>query len=50
MKVYSFVPSSPINNFKANLKDFFTYLQNNKDFPASSQNLISKLLPASLSR
>ncbi|CAN9091464.1 unnamed protein product [Alternaria alternata] len=41
MKVYSFVPSSPINNFKANLKDFFTYLQNNKGFPASSQNLIT---------
>jgi xyloglucan-specific endo-beta-1,4-glucanase len=42
MKVYSFVPSSPINNFKANLKEFFTYLQNNKGYPASSQNLISK--------
>ena len=43
MKVYSFVtPSGPIYNFKASMKDFFSYLQNNKGFPASSQNLISK--------
>lgn len=43
MKVYSFVtPSGPIYNFKANMKDFFNYLQNNKGFPASSQNLISE--------
>ncbi|KNG47549.1 glycoside hydrolase family 12 protein [Stemphylium lycopersici] len=42
MKVYSFVtPSGPIYNFKANMKDFFNYLQNNKGFPASSQNLIT---------
>jgi xyloglucan-specific endo-beta-1,4-glucanase len=47
MKVYSFVPpvGQPIYNFKANLKEFFTYLQNNKGYPASSQNLISKFLP-----
>jgi xyloglucan-specific endo-beta-1,4-glucanase len=42
MKVYSFVASSPINSYDGNVKDFFTYLTNNKGFPASSQNLISK--------
>jgi len=48
MKVYSFVAPSPVNNFSSNLKDFYTYLANNKGFPISSQNLISKLLfPAS---
>ncbi|CAI6336625.1 unnamed protein product [Periconia digitata] len=41
MQVYSFIPSSPINSFNANLKDFFTYLTNSKGFPASQQNLIT---------
>jgi len=48
MKVYSFVPpvGQPIYNFKADLKEFFAYLTNNKGYPASSQNLISKFLNA----
>ena len=41
MKVYSFVASSPVNSFSANVKDFFTYLANSKGYPASSQYLIS---------
>ncbi|KZL82620.1 murein transglycosylase [Colletotrichum incanum] len=41
MKIYSFVASSPINDFNANLKPFFNYLQNSKGFPASSQYLIT---------
>ena len=41
MKVYSFVASSPVNSFSANLKDFFNYLANSKGYPASSQYLIS---------
>ena len=41
MKVYSFIPPSPINYFDGNAKDFFNYLANNKGFPANSQNLIS---------
>lgn len=49
MKVYSFVtPSGPIYNFKASMKDFFQYLANNKGFPITSQNLISKSLSLSL--
>jgi xyloglucan-specific endo-beta-1,4-glucanase len=42
MKVYTFTPPSPINNYNGNMKDFFTYLTNNKGYPASTQYLISK--------
>lgn len=42
MKVFSFIASSQINDFSANVKDFFTYLQNSQGYPASSQNLLSK--------
>ncbi|KAH7558179.1 glycoside hydrolase family 12 protein [Bipolaris maydis] len=41
MKVYSFVAPSPIPNFTADVKDFFAYLTENKDYPASTQNLIT---------
>ncbi|CAE7209666.1 hypothetical protein PTNB73_09259 [Pyrenophora teres f. teres] len=41
MKVYSFVAPSTVNNFSANLKEFYTWLANNKGFPISTQNLIT---------
>lgn len=45
MKVFSFVPSSPIKSFSADVKQYFTYLQNTQGFPASSQNLIGECPP-----
>jgi xyloglucan-specific endo-beta-1,4-glucanase len=42
MKVYTFIPPSPINNYNGNMKDFFSYLTNKKGYPASNQYLISK--------
>lgn len=41
MKVYSFVASSPINTYKGNVKNFFTYLASSKSYPASTQYLTS---------
>ncbi|RMZ72428.1 glycoside hydrolase family 12 [Pyrenophora seminiperda CCB06] len=42
MKVYTFITSTgPISNFTSDLKDFFTYLTNSKNYPASTQNLIT---------
>ncbi|KAG7291169.1 hypothetical protein NEMBOFW57_001181 [Staphylotrichum longicolle] len=40
MKVYSFIAPSPVNNFSADVKDFFKYLQSNQNYPANDQNLI----------
>jgi xyloglucan-specific endo-beta-1,4-glucanase len=42
MRVYSFVAPSPVQNFNADVKDFFNYLQTNQSFPASQQNLIGE--------
>ena len=44
MKVYSFIAPSPIPHFTADVKDFFTYLTEKKNYPASTQNLISELI------
>jgi len=41
MHVYSFVAPQQRNDFSADLKAFFNYLQQNKGFPASSQYLIT---------
>jgi len=41
MRIYSFVASSPVSQFNEDIKPFFTYLQNSKGFPASSQYLIT---------
>jgi xyloglucan-specific endo-beta-1,4-glucanase len=41
MRVYSFVASSAVNSFSANLKDFFNYLSSNQGYPANSQYLIT---------
>ncbi|EMD68649.1 glycoside hydrolase family 12 protein [Bipolaris sorokiniana ND90Pr] len=41
MKVYSFIAPSPIPHFTADVKDFFTYLTEKKNYPASTQNLIT---------
>ena len=43
MVVYSFVATSSMNSFNADVKAFFSYLQENDDFPADSQNLIGKI-------
>jgi xyloglucan-specific endo-beta-1,4-glucanase len=42
MRVYSFVRAgtSDVKNFKSDIKLFFNYLQQNQQFPASTQNLI----------
>lgn len=40
MKVFSFIAPSPIQSFSADVKQFYTYLQNSQSYPASSQNLI----------
>ncbi|EAQ88356.1 hypothetical protein CHGG_04975 [Chaetomium globosum CBS 148.51] len=40
MVVYSFVATSSMNSFNADVKNFFTYLEDNDDFPADDQNLI----------
>jgi xyloglucan-specific endo-beta-1,4-glucanase len=43
MKVYSFVASGTLNSFSADVKDFFKYLESNKNYPSSSQNLIGMI-------
>ncbi|KAH6856910.1 concanavalin A-like lectin/glucanase domain-containing protein [Chaetomium sp. MPI-CAGE-AT-0009] len=40
MSVYSFMATSSINSFNADVKAFFNYLEDNDDFPADTQNLI----------
>lgn len=42
MKVFSYVASSPINSFSANVKEFFNHMQSNQGYPASEQHLIGK--------
>ena len=42
MRVYSFVAPSPIQNFSADLKEFYNWLEQNENFPSSKQNLIGK--------
>ena len=41
MRVYSFVAPSPTTSWSGNVKDFFNYLQQSQNYPASSQNLLS---------
>ncbi|SPJ71753.1 probable endoglucanase I precursor [Fusarium torulosum] len=41
MKVFSFVAPSPINNFNADIKQFFNYLQKGQGFPADNQYLLT---------
>ena len=44
MRVYSFVPpSGTIKTFGADVKEFFSYLEKNHQFPSSQRNLIGKL-------
>jgi len=41
MRVYSFIPpSGTIKSFTADIKDFFKHLEQNYQYPASTQNLI----------
>ncbi|KAK5657238.1 hypothetical protein OQA88_3297 [Cercophora sp. LCS_1] len=40
MKVFSFLPPSPIKSFSADVKVFYNHLQNTQGYPAHSQNLI----------
>jgi xyloglucan-specific endo-beta-1,4-glucanase len=42
MVVYSFVATSSMNSFNADARAFFSYLEDNEEFPADSQNLIGK--------
>jgi xyloglucan-specific endo-beta-1,4-glucanase len=48
MRVFSFVAPTPINNFSADVKEFFNWLEKNQDFPASKQNLIGESSPRNL--
>jgi xyloglucan-specific endo-beta-1,4-glucanase len=41
MQVYSFVAPQQLNSWSGDVKQFFTYLQYNKNYPADSQYLIS---------
>jgi xyloglucan-specific endo-beta-1,4-glucanase len=44
MRVYSFLPADgPVNSFSADVMDFFGFLSDNYDYPASSQYMLSKL-------
>ncbi|OQE46718.1 hypothetical protein PENCOP_c001G06247 [Penicillium coprophilum] len=40
-QTYSFVASSPITSWTGDIQDFFNYLAQNEEFPASSQYLIT---------
>lgn len=42
MEVYSFVASSPVTSFNADIKEFWDYLTENHSYPADSQYLLSK--------
>ena len=44
MKVFSFVPYSPVNSFSTDVKQFFNHIQNTQGFPAGSQHLIGKFV------
>ena len=50
MRVYSFIAPSPVKNFNADVKEFFRYLQNSQNYPASQQNLIGEFQEAGLSK
>ena len=41
MKVFSFVAPTPVNNFNADIKQFWNYLAKAQNFPADSQYLLS---------
>ncbi|PNP38362.1 endoglucanase-1 precursor [Trichoderma gamsii] len=41
MQVYSFVAPGNLTNWSGDVKNFYTYLQNNKGYPASSQYVLS---------
>ncbi|KAE9363242.1 glycoside hydrolase family 12 protein [Stipitochalara longipes BDJ] len=41
MKVFSFVAGSSTTSWGGNVKDFFTYLQQSQNYPASSQYLLT---------
>jgi xyloglucan-specific endo-beta-1,4-glucanase len=41
MRVYSFVPpSGTVKEFSADLKEFYAHLEQNYQFPSSTQNVI----------
>lgn len=42
MVVYSFVATGTMNSFNADVRAFFSYVEDNEEFPADSQNLIGK--------
>lgn len=44
-QTYSFVASSPINSWSGDIKEFWNYLAQNHNYPASSQYLISPYPP-----
>ncbi|KAJ4007764.1 hypothetical protein NW766_009567 [Fusarium irregulare] len=41
MKVFSFVAPTPVNNFNADIKQFWNYLAKSENFPADSQYLLT---------
>ncbi|KAI9368168.1 concanavalin A-like lectin/glucanase domain-containing protein [Aspergillus egyptiacus] len=41
MQVYSFVVSSPLTSFNADIKEFWNYLTDNYSYPADSQYLLT---------
>ena len=41
-QTYSFISSSPITSWTGDIQDFFKYLAENEEYPASSQYLIGK--------
>ena len=42
MRVYSFVAQGQANSLNTDVKQFFTYVANNRGFPINNQYLISK--------
>ncbi|KAI1049649.1 hypothetical protein LB505_011697 [Fusarium chuoi] len=40
MKVFSFVAANPVNSFNSDVKQFFNYLANSQNYPASKQYLL----------
>ena len=42
MQVYSFIAPEVRNEFSADAKEFYNYLEQNQGFPVSSQNLIGE--------
>ena len=44
MRVYSFLPADgPVNSFSDDVLEFFDFLSDNYDYPASSQYMLSEL-------